>query len=95
VEVDVAINATPLGLGGDDPLPVEPSEIPGVRVALDLVYAPGETRWVRVLREHGIQAQDGRAMLLHQGAAAFARFFPAEAAPVDVMRAAVQRALRV
>jgi len=95
VEVDVAINATPLGLAAHDPLPVDPKDIPGVRVALDLVYAPGETRWVHVMREHGIQAQDGREMLLHQGAAAFARFFPAEAAPVDVMRAAVQRALRV
>ena len=95
VEVDVAINATPLGLAGHDPLPVDPKDIPGARVALDLVYAPGETRWVHVMREHGIRAQDGRDMLLYQGAAAFARFFPAEAAPVDVMRAAVQRALRV
>jgi shikimate dehydrogenase len=94
VEVDVAINATPLGLGGHDPLPIDPSHIPGVKHALDLVYGPGETRWVHALRQHGIHACDGREMLVQQGAAAFARFFPDSAAPTEVMRAAVQRALR-
>jgi shikimate dehydrogenase len=95
VEVDVAINATPLGLAGHDPLPVDVNHIPGVQKALDLVYAPGETRWVHVLRERGVEAADGREMLVQQGAAAFERFFPGTDAPTEVMRAAVQRALRV
>jgi len=94
VEVDVAINTTPLGLAGHDPLPVDVNHIPGVQRALDLVYAPGETRWVRTLRERGIAAADGREMLVQQGAAAFERFFPGVDAPVEVMRAAVVRALR-
>jgi shikimate dehydrogenase len=94
VEVDVAINATPLGLAGHDPLPVDVNHIPGVQRALDLVYAPGETRWVHALRERGIEAMDGREMLVRQGAAAFERFFPGVDAPVEVMRAAVVRALR-
>jgi len=95
VEIDVAINATPLGLAGHDPLPVDVNHIPGAQRALDLVYAPGETRWVHALRERGIEAADGREMLVQQGAAAFERFFPDADAPVEVMRAAVQRALRV
>jgi shikimate dehydrogenase len=94
VEVDVAINATPLGLAGHDPLPVDVNHIPGVQKALDLVYAPGETRWVHALRERGIDAADGREMLVQQGAAAFERFFAGTTAPREVMRAAVQRALR-
>jgi shikimate dehydrogenase len=94
VEVDVAINATPLGLVGHDPLPLDVNHIPGVQRALDLVYAPGETRWVHTLRERGIVAADGREMLVQQGAAAFERFFPGVDAPVEVMRAAVVRALR-
>jgi len=94
-EVDVAINATPLGLAGHDPLPVDVNHIPGVQRALDLVYAPGETRWVHALRERGIEAADGREMLVQQGAAAFERFFPGTAAPKEVMRAAVSRALRI
>lgn len=95
IEVDVAINATPLGLAGHDPLPIDVNHIPGVQRALDLVYARGETRWVHALRERGIQAMDGREMLIQQGAAAFERFFPGTDAPIEVMRAAVQRALRV
>jgi shikimate dehydrogenase len=93
-EVHVAINATPLGLRGDDPMPVDPTALRGVGAALDLVYAPGETRWVRALRAAGVPARDGRDALVHQGAAAFVRFFPGSAAPVEVMRAAVARALR-
>jgi shikimate dehydrogenase len=94
VEIDVVINATPLGLAGHDPLPIDLNHIPGVEKALDLVYAPDETRWVHALRQRGVAAQDGREMLVQQGAAAFARFFPGVDAPVDVMRAAVRRALR-
>lgn len=94
VEIDVAINCTPLGLAGHDLLPIDLNHIPGVKHAIDLVYGPGETRWVHALRERGVEASDGREMLVQQGAAAFARFFPDSAAPTEVMRAAVQRALR-
>ncbi len=91
---EVAINATPLGLKDADPLPLDPSKARRLRAALDLVYAAGETRWVRTLRESGVAVQDGREMLLHQGVAAFGRFFPEIEAPTEVMRAAVARALR-
>ena len=88
------INTTPLGLKENDPLPIPPTHLNGARAALDFVYAPGETSWVRALRAAGIAACDGRELLVHQGAAAFTRFFPDEMPPQDVMRAAVARALR-
>lgn len=92
---DVVINATPLGLKPSDPLPFDPDRADGLAAALDLVYARGGTPWVRALRAAGVRAQDGRDVLIHQGAAAFDRFFPDRAgAPVEVMRAAVDRALR-
>jgi shikimate dehydrogenase len=90
----VLINATPLGLSRDDPAPVPAEIAPGAQVALDLVYAPGETRWVRTLRARGLRATDGRAMLVAQGAAAFERWFPKVKAPREIMRAAVDAALR-
>jgi shikimate dehydrogenase len=91
---DVAINATPLGLSDDDTPPLALEELgPKTRV-LDLVYRAGETRWVREARAAGHIAADGREMLVRQGASAFERFFPGTAAPIDVMRAAVARALR-
>ena len=91
---EVAINATPLGLKEADPLPLDPAKAQRLRAALDLVYAPGETRWVRALRDAGVAARDGREMLLQQGVAAFSRFFPETQAPKEVMGAALARALR-
>jgi len=94
LQPDVAINATPLGLKETDPLPLDAERAGRLAAALDLVYAPGGTRWARTLRAAGVPAQDGREVLVQQGAAAFGRFFPDRAAPVEVMRAAVDRALR-
>ncbi|PYP31318.1 MAG: shikimate dehydrogenase [Gemmatimonadetes bacterium] len=94
VATEIVINATPLGLEDRDPLPLAAEEMRDITAALDLVYAPGETRWVRLLRARGIAAADGREVLVRQGAAAFGRFFPGQPAPVEVMRAAVNRALR-
>src|SRR5439155_1284583 len=89
LEPEVAINATPLGLKETDPLPLDPARTERLSAALDLVYCRGGTRWVRALRAAGIPAHDGREMLVQQGVAAFGRFFPGHAPPVEVMRAAV------
>ena len=95
LELDIAINATPRGLKDTDPLPLDPESASRLRgkAALDLTYAPGGTRWVRTLRAAGVRAEDGREVLVQQGGVAFERFFPDQTAPLDVMRAAVQRAL--
>ncbi len=92
-ECRVMINATPLGLQAGDHLPLSADDAPEAEVALDLVYAAGATLWVRAMRDHGLRASDGRAMLVEQGAAAFRHWFPAEDAPVEIMRAAVESAL--
>ena len=93
LEPDLAINATPLGLKETDPLPLDPGRAKRLRAALDLAYARGGTRWVRALQAAGVHAQDGREVLVRQGADAFARFFPGQVAPLAVMRAAGTRAL--
>jgi shikimate dehydrogenase len=89
----VAINATPLGLGPDDDPPIPPERLEAGTAALDLVYAPGLTPWIRACRSRGLRAADGRTMLVAQGARAFERFFPGHTAPRAVMAAAVNRAL--
>jgi shikimate dehydrogenase len=91
---EVLINATPLGLRPGDHLPLAHDDAPGAQVAFDMVYARGETAWIRLMRQEGLRAADGRAMLLAQGAAAFRRWFPDEDPPIEVMRAAVNDALR-
>ena len=82
---DVAINCTPL----TDALPwPEPP-----RALLDLNYRPGQTPMVLTSQQQGIPASDGRVMLVAQGVAAFERFFGVPG-PAEVMRAAVEDALR-
>ena len=92
-ECRVLINATPLGLHAGDHLPISADEAPEASVALDLVYAPQSTAWVRAMKQQGLRASDGRAMLVAQGAAAFRHWFPAEDPPVEIMRAAVEDVL--
>ncbi len=89
----LVINATPLGLHPEDALPVQPTEVAVARWALDLVYAAGETPWVRAMRAAGVAAADGREVLVEQGAAGFERWFPGKGAPREVMRAAVRAGL--
>jgi shikimate dehydrogenase len=93
-ECRVLINATPLGLGADDPLPIPLDGFSRADIAFDMVYAPGETRWIRTIKSRVRRSADGRGMLVAQGAAAFERWFPRKRAPVEVMRAAVNVALR-
>lgn len=93
-ECRVLINSTPLGLRAGDPLPIEPGRFARAEIAFDMVYARGETSWIRAMRPTVRRAADGRAMLVAQGAAAFECWYPGKHAPVEVMQAAVNAALR-
>jgi shikimate 5-dehydrogenase len=77
-EADIVVNATPLGTNDSDPLPVELERLSPTAVVFDLVYAAGETRWVRLAKDEGHVAADGLSMLLHQGAASFERWLGIE-----------------
>jgi len=92
-ECQVLINCTPLGLHPGDHLPLAHEEAPKAQVALDMVYACGQTAWIRLMHQEGLRAADGRSMLVAQGAAAFRHWFPEEDPPLEVMRAAVNNAL--
>ncbi|HWA57984.1 MAG TPA: shikimate dehydrogenase [Gemmatimonadales bacterium] len=93
-ECEVLINSTPLGLKPGDHLPLALEAAPQAQAAFDMVYGRGETAWVREMRQEGLRTADGRVMLVAQGAAAFRRWFPDEDPPVEIMRAAVNEALR-
>jgi shikimate dehydrogenase len=91
-EVDVAVNATSTGLDPASPPPLDPSGLPGLRLAMDLAYGTRPTAFVAAARRAGIAAADGRGMLLHQGALAFEAWF-SRPAPLGVMREALAAAL--
>ena len=94
-KLGAAINATPLGLQRNDAMPIALERLDGCSAALDLVYGQGETEWCLASRAQQIRAADGRAVLIAQGIRAFARFFPDITPPREIMRATVDRALRV
>ena len=84
------INATPIGMH-DDRMPIDPQRMAPDAVAFDLVYRKGRTSWIRACRAAGHAAEDGRRMLLEQGAAAFTCWF-GQPAPIDVMANALAAA---
>ena len=84
---DLVVNATSLGLAPDDPLPVDPRTLESGAL-LDLVYGRDGTPLVRAAREAGVEAEDGRRMLVEQAAASFQRWFRLDP-PRDVMYGAI------
>ena len=88
----VVVNATPLGMSGGDPLPVDPQALHADQVVVDLVYHPADTPLLTAARARGAVAVNGLGMLLHQAARSF-ELWTGHAAPVDAMRAAVTAAL--
>jgi shikimate dehydrogenase len=90
---DLVVNATCLGLAADDPLPLDLERV-GAGAVFDLVYGANETALVRWARRLGIPACDGTAMLVHQAAFSFARWFPGVEPPISEMRSAALTAVR-
>lgn len=89
--VDLAVNATRLGLSEDDPLPLDLSRLDRAGAALDMVYGPAGTPFLRHAESLGYRTADGAEMLVQQGAAAFERWW-GRPPSVETMRRALQEA---
>lgn len=91
---DLVINATPLGLKAEDPLPIDPQWFRArrPRFVYDMIYRPMETALLRLARQTGCRAANGAGMLLHQGARAL-ELWTGRPAPLPVMRAALEKNL--
>ncbi len=87
-QVDLVVNATPLGMNPSDSTPIPARLLAPHLMVFDTVYGEQPTPLVRAAREAGARAANGLSMLLHQGALAFETWFGREA-PLDVMRAAL------
>jgi shikimate dehydrogenase len=87
----VVVNATPLGLRPDDPLPIDPSTlVPGTLVA-EIIMRPEQTRLMRLAHERGCVVHPGRPMLDHQ-LPAYLRFFGLDGAAALASRSLGARA---
>ncbi|MEX0342802.1 MAG: shikimate dehydrogenase [Erythrobacter sp.] len=75
---DLVVNASPLGMRGQPPLPFDWSHAPPGSIAYDIVTDPVDTPFLSAARGAGFQTIDGLAMLIGQAAAAFTHFFGVE-----------------
>ena len=87
-DVDLIVNATPLGMSPSDPSPIPARLLAPHHMVFDCVYGPSKTSLLRAADEAGARGANGLSMLLHQGALSFSIWFDREA-PIDVMRAAL------
>ena len=88
-DIDLIVNATPLGMNLSDPAPVPARLLAPHHIVFDCVYGPSKTALLRAADEAGARSANGLSMLLYQGAISFSTWFNREA-PIDVMRAALQ-----
>jgi shikimate 5-dehydrogenase len=84
-EVDLIVNATPLGMNPSDATPIPGRLLAPYHMVFDCVYGPSKTALVRAAEEAGARGTNGLLMLAHQGALSFAIWFDREA-PIEAMR---------
>ena len=87
--VDLVVNATPLGLGRADAMPIATRLLAPHLMIYDTVYSSAPTPFVSSALNAGARAANGLSMLVHQGALAFEIWFD-QAAPMETMRKAVR-----
>jgi len=91
-EIDLAINATSLGLAEGDALPWDGKQfsLRQAHAVFDMIYRPAETALLKAAKAGGCRTANGLGMLLYQGAAAF-ELWTGQRAPVEVMRRALEK----
>jgi len=87
-DIDLIVNATPLGMNPSDPAPVPARLLAPHHIVFDCVYASSKTGLIRAAEEAGARGANGLSMLLYQGALSFSIWFNREPS-IEAMRAAL------
>jgi shikimate dehydrogenase len=74
----LAVNTTPLGMVGHQPLDLDLSSAPRILTVADNVYVPRETPLLAAARACGLRTIEGLGMLLHQAVPGFHAWFGVE-----------------
>lgn len=89
----MVINATSQGMKGEPALDIQLDTLPVSALAVDIIYTPPETPFLAAARMRGNPTLNGLGMLLHQGPAAWKRWFGIEPAITDALRRRMEQAL--
>ena len=87
----VVVNTTSLGMVGKPELRVPLDGLEAGTLVTDLIYAPLQTRLLKVAEEAGCTVVDGLGMLLHQAVPGFERWFGQRPEVDNATRAAALR----
>jgi shikimate dehydrogenase len=91
-KIDLVLNATSLGLKPGDASPLDGKlfSLSQSHAVYDMIYRPAETKLLAAGKKAGCKTTNGLGMLLYQGAKAF-KIWTGKSAPLEVMRAALQK----
>lgn len=94
-DVDLALNATSLGLKPGDGIPFDTTRfmLSKAEAAYDMIYRPAKTPFLQAAETAGCRSANGLGMLLYQGAKAL-EIWTGQPAPVATMRAALEAHLQ-
>ena len=87
-DIDLIVNATPLGMNPSDPAPIPARLLAPHHIVFDCVYRSSKSALLRSADEAGARGANGLSMLLYQGALSFSIWFNREA-PIEAMRSAI------
>jgi shikimate dehydrogenase len=87
-DIDLIVNATPLGMNLSDPAPIPGRLIAPHHMVFDCIYGASKTALLRAAEQAGARSTNGISMLLHQGALSFSIWFDRDP-PIDAMRKAL------
>ena len=93
---DCVVNCTSVGMEGTGTETASPCDLSLARptaLAVDIVYNPDETAFLKAAKAQGLRTLGGLPMLIYQGALAF-ELWTGVRAPVDVMFEAARKKLR-
>jgi shikimate dehydrogenase len=93
-ETTLLVQTTSVGMYPEtEAIPIDPSLLHEGMTVSDLIYRPRKTLLLREAEARGARVHGGLGMLLHQAALAFEKWM-GRAAPVDVMRDALEEAMK-
>jgi len=92
--VDILVNTTSLGMSGQPPLDVDLARLNPAALVADIVYSPLETPLLEGAARKGHKTINGLAMLMHQAAPGFRKWFGGAAAVDDALYTELVRELK-
>jgi shikimate dehydrogenase len=87
-DIDLIVNATPLGMNSSDPTPIPARLLAPHHLVFDCVYGASKSALLGAAEQAGARSANGISMLLHQGALSFSIWFNREP-PIEAMRKAL------